>query len=469
VYSTFFGIELGKRALITQQLALSTTSHNIANANTPGYSRQLSSLTAATPFLPGMNRMQIPVQLGTGVKLATVQRARDMLLEREIQQETSNLGTQSAQSGYFQRVDEIINEPTDQSLGQAPDDFWAAWHELSVHPEDTAVRASLVSTANQLSYLLKTKDTELRSLQQTADSEVRAKADQINLIGSQIRDLNVKINQSFGVATVPNDLMDKRDQLLEELGKLTNFDGHEMTNGLYDITIGGHTLVQDNVFIPITVGNDPLNNNFAALTWSDDGAAVQITAGDIKGLSDMRDLNLPVYRQALTDLAVGLANAVNPVHAAGYALNAGTPSGLDFFTGTDAQTFQVNAALIADPTLIAAAQNPNAPGDGSNALALAQLQNAATLAGGTQTVGEFWQNLVAQVGLDGQHNALSEKAQSALLDQLTNQRESISGVNLDEEMTDMIKYQDGYQAAIRVISTMDAMLDTIINKMGAGR
>lgn len=469
MYSTFFGLELGKSALITQQLALHTTAHNITNANTPGYSRQVSSLEAGNPFLPGTNRMQVPVQLGTGVRLATVQRARDMILEHQIQQETSTLGTHSAQTDYFTQINEVINEPTDESIGQALSDFWAGWQELSVNPEDTAVRASLLSTAQQLTNLFRSKDLALQNLQQTADDAVRANAEKINLLGSQLRDINVRINQSLGVDTEPNDLMDQRDELLRQLGELTNYEGHQMPNGLYDITIGGHTLVQDSVFVPVTVANDPLNNNYAALTWSDDGSSVLIEEGEIKGLETMRDLILPTYRQALNDMALGLVTVVNPLQSSGYGLNAAAPTGLDFFTGTTAQDIQVNSALLADCKLVAAAQNPSAPGDGSNALAIAQLQNSLIMSGGSETLGSFYQNLVAQVGLDTQHNESTEKAQSSLLDQLQLQQDSISGVNLDEEMTDMIRYQDGYQAAIRVISVMDEMLDTIINRMGAGR
>lgn len=469
MYSTFFGLELGKNALITYQLAQHTVANNITNAATPGYSRQKTDLQASTPFLlPDANRAQLPGQLGTGVEVGLIRRARDMFLEKQIQQENGTLYASQAQADYFTRIDALINEPTDESIGEVLNEFWAAWQEVSAEPEDIPVRNTLLAAADRLTYLMQNKDAELNQLQTTADTTIRAKVDRINELGAQIRDINIRINQSYGIDTQPNDLLDARDQLLDELSQITDFEGHQMENGLYDITIGGHTLVQDAIFVPLAVEDDPANNNFARIYWTDDNTTASISDGEIKGLSDIRDMYIPVYRQALDDLAQGLMTSVNSVHAAGYGLNAATPSGLDFFTGTGVQDLQVNPILTADPDQIAAATNPNAPGDGSNALALAQLQNALTMAGSTQTFGVFYQNLVAQVGLDGQQNTLSQDSQQALVDSLEQQRDSISGVNLDEEMTDLMRYQEAYQAAVRMISVMDSMLDTLINGMGAG-
>ncbi|NTV52587.1 MAG: flagellar hook-associated protein FlgK, partial [Candidatus Firestonebacteria bacterium] len=407
--------------------------------------------------------------LGTGVKLEAVTRARDMLLEKQIHAETATQGRSDAAVSEFSQVENIVNEPSDLALGNALSSFWAGWQELSSNPENVSVRNSLVSTSQSLTQLINTKDKDLAALQQSEDESIRTQVAQINALASQIRDLNVQINQSLGVETTPNDLYDQRDKLLGQLSQLTNYEGHQMSNGLYDITIGGHTLVQDNTFVPLTVVNDPGNNNYAAITWSDDGSAAAVTSGKIQGWKDMRDTYIPAYRQALTDLATGLMTQVNALQSTGYALNAAAPAGINFFTGTGAGDMQVNAAIVADSTLVAAAQNASAPGDGSNALAIAQLQNSKTMSLGTQTFGGFYDNFVAQVGLDSKNHTNSNETQKALMSSLEAQRDSISSVNLDEEMTNMIKYQDGYQAAARVITTMDEMLDTIINRMGAGR
>jgi flagellar hook-associated protein 1 len=469
MYSTFFGIELGKSALLAQELAMSTTGHNIANVNTPGYSRQRANLAAALPLnLPDANRACLPGQIGSGVEVSFMSRARDMLLEGKIQEETSTLGTADAMQQYFSRIEDVLQEPSDSSLGSAMDAFFAAWHDVSANPEDMAVRATLVSAGQRLTYLLNTKDAALAGQQQQADVQIRTAAAQINALGAQIRDVNVRINQSLGVETQPNDLMDVRDDLLAQLSKLAGVQTHVQPNGLAEVTIGGHTLVQDSVFVPVTVTNDPLNGGFALLTWSDDASAVNISDGEIAGLTAIRDVNIPVYRQALDTLATGLMGAINPVHAAGYAYNAAAPSGLNFFTGTNAGDIAINPILIGAPDQLAVASNPTAPGDGSNALAIAQLQQSLSMAAGTQTFGTFYQTLVAQVGLDSQHNESTQTAQTKLLESFTQQQQSVAGVNLDEEMTNLIKYQDGYQAATRVISMMDTMLDTLINRMGAG-
>lgn len=467
MYSTFFGIELGKSALIAQQMALHTVGHNITNANTEGYSRQLTSLVTGDPLnIPDANRVQMPGQLGTGVKVDYVTRARDMMLETQIQQETSYESLLQSKVDYLEQVEYIINEPSDSSIGEALNQFWASWQELSVYPDDISVRNTLISNSEQMLHLMQTKDSNLHELQMQADSTYSSDIDEINSIARQIRDLNVKINQSIGVESSPNDLMDSRDKLLRDLAGLVNFQGHEMSNGLYSITIDGHTLVQDEEFIPINVISDPLNNNFSQAVWSDDGTVVGINDGELQSLVELRDTYIPVYRSALNDMAQGFINTINPLHAAGFALNAGAASGLDFFTGTDLSDIEVNAAIKADPTLVAAATNATAPGDGSNALAMAQLQNAYTMSGGTQTFGEYYQNFVAQVGLDSDDAQRNLETQNQLVGSFETLQESVSGVNLDEEMTDMIRYQEGYQAAIRVVTSMDEMIDTIINKMG---
>jgi flagellar hook-associated protein 1 FlgK len=161
-------------------------------------------------------------------------------------------------------------------------------------------------------------------------------------------------------------------------------------------------------------------------------------------------------------------NNVNALQSTGYALNAAAPSGINFFTGTGAGDMAVNAALVADSTQVAAAQSASAPGDGSNALAMAQLQNSQTMSAGTQTFGDFYDSFVAQIGADSQANTNTNNTQKTLLDTMTTQRDSVSSVSIDEEMTNMIQYEKGYQAAAKIINTMDTMLDTVINHMGTG-
>lgn len=466
-YSTFFGIEIGKRALVTQQLAQNVVSHNIANAATEGYSRQMTSLSATLPLnMASLNRQQSPGQLGTGVEVDSILRVRDMLLEGQIQQEGGVGAAWNTKQSYLAMVEQIVQEPTDQGLSQSLEDFWAAWQELSVYPDDLAVRNVVLVRAQNVVDKLQSLDVDIADLQRQADQAFRSHVERINELGSMIRDLNVQINQSLGVDNPPNDLYDKRDVLLRELSELTDFEGHQMTNGLYAITINGHTLVQDDYFVPLQVVNDPMNNNFATAQWSDDGTPLVYQEGKLAGLRDVRDTYLTAYRTGLNDLAVGLMNSVNPVHAAGYALNAAAPSGQAFFTGIDLQSMAVNPILTADPTQLAAATQASAPGDGSNALAIAQLQNVLIMAGGTQTAGEFYQQWIAQVGLDSEESQSRLDTQEQLVTSLKQQQESLVGVNLDEEMTNLVRYQDAYQAAIRVVSAMDEMLNQLINNMG---
>jgi flagellar hook-associated protein 1 FlgK len=465
-YSTFFGFELGKRALDAEQLALHTTSQNIANASTPGYSRQSAVMVETNPFTVVQANMTTPGQLGTGVKVSEFTRARDMLLEGQVRQETSTASNLDSQVKYLGQVESVIQEPTDSSIGTALSNFWGSWQDLSANPEDTAARNSVLGRAQQLVDTLKSKDTNLSELQTSTDQEFRTQVQQINSLGSKIRDLNVQINQEVGVGLQPNDLMDQRDQALSDLSKITNCQVQQMGNGLTSVTISGHTLVQDGIFVPISVTNDALNNNYAKATWSDDNTDVTFSDGQMKGLTEIRDTYIPSYRTSLNDLAQGLMATINPLHAAGYAYNAAAPSGEAFFSGTGLQDMAVNPTLVGNPAGLAVATNPSAPGDGTNALAIAQQQNALTMSGGTLTLDSFYQSFVAQIGLDSQSQTQSQSNQTAVVQSLTTQQQSISGVNLDEEMSNLMKYQEAYNAAARIITTMDDLVNTIINKMG---
>jgi flagellar hook-associated protein 1 FlgK len=467
MYSTFFGIELGKRALVTHQIALHTTSHNISNVNTPGYSRQHSELVTNIPWgRPEPNRVQLPGQLGTSVSVGFIGRARDMLLETQIRQETSVQGTLDRRLQYLQQVEYIFNDPAEDTIADSLNRFWNAWQELSAYPEDTAVRNTVLARGSQLVTALQNADKDLLQLQQQADMEITGQIDKINQMAGQIRDLNVEIGKARGVGLEPNDLMDSRDHLVQQLAEMVNVDAHELNNGLYSVTIGGHTIVQDNVFIPLQAVDDPTNNMFTKAIWSDDGSDALITSGQLKGLTEARDVYAPLYRQSLSDLALGVMNAVNPLQSGGYGLNGAAPTGENFFTGVDLASMAVNPILQANPLLVAAAQSANAPGDSSNALAIAQLKDAMLMAGGTQTFGQFYQSLVAQVGLDTDESKNSLGTQEMMVHSFQMHQASIAGVNLDEEMADLIKSQDAYQAASRVVTTVDEMLDVIINKMG---
>lgn len=467
MYSTFSGLELGKRALLAEQLTLHTTAHNIANANTTGYSRQRSHLVATTPFdLPEANRTIMPGQLGSGVKVDFVDRARNLFLDKQIRQETSTGAAVDTKVEYLNQVEALVNEPNTNTLNDTLNQFWSAWQELSVQPEDLAVRQSVVARGQQVAVQMQTLDSDLSDIQRQADQEVRTTVDQINELAQKIRDLNVEINKSIGVNAEPNDLMDQRDELSRQLSELGDFKTQKLGNGLYSVTLYGHTLVQDNVYVPMTVTQDPANNNYLQATWSDDGSAAVFSDGKMAGLQEVRDSLVPAYRSALDQMAQTIMNAVNPLQAAGYANNAAAPSGEAFFLGTGVKDWTINPILLADPNQVAAATAAGSPGDGSNALALAQLKDAKLMAAGTQTVGEYYQSLVAQIGLDSQTNQNQQTVQTQLMKNLTDQQQSISGVNLDEEATDMMKYQEAYNAAIRMTTVMDSALDTLINKMG---
>jgi flagellar hook-associated protein 1 FlgK len=198
--------------------------------------------------------------------------------------------------------------------------------------------------------------------------------------------------------------------------------------------------------------------------WASDGSAATISSGEIGGLLDQRDNDLPTRLNDLNTLIGQIITDVNTAHQAGYALD-GVTTGTSFFTGTDATNLAVDPAVTANLDLVAAAATPAAPGDGDNALTIADLQSGLSMSAGTQTYGDFYNSMVTSLGVDAKNTQSLAAAQQSTVDHLDQLQQSVSGVNLDEEMVNLTQYQRGYEAAARVVSSINEMLDALINKM----
>ncbi|HDP70444.1 MAG TPA: flagellar hook-associated protein FlgK [Actinobacteria bacterium] len=466
--SAFFGLEIGMRALRAQQRALDVTAHNIANANTPGFTRQRAELTTTPPFpMPEYNRPLIAGQVGTGVTVESIQRARDAFLDVQIRRENLSLGEWKAVKETLGQIEVIFNEPSEAGLDKVFADFWNAWHELSKNPESLVARASLREQSVTLTNAVNHVYFQLDELRNNLDGNVEIQVDKVNTIARQIADLNKQIMKIEISGDNANDLRDKRDLLLDELSEIINFTATETDDGGMVIYIRGRPLLVNDKIVELTTQANPLNDGLLDVVWSDDLSLVQVEKGNLKGTLDARDNYIPYYMGELDVLAGTIITEVNAMHNVGFALD-GVTTGLDFFTGIGAVDIAVNP-IFSDLTLIAASQGGEA-GDGLNALGIAQLKDALIMAGGTTTFGEYYESLVAILGVKSQEASRLVKNEELLVEQLTNRRESVSGVSLDEEVVNMLKYQRAYQAASRVITVMDEMLDRLINNTGlAGR
>ncbi|NLP37630.1 MAG: flagellar hook-associated protein FlgK [Firmicutes bacterium] len=506
--STFFGLNIARLGMQAQQKALEVTSHNIANANTPGYSRQVAHMspTTALPYHPkGM--------LGTGVRVDEISRVRDLFLDRQIRNEQHTLGRWEARSTYLKQIEYIFLEPTENGFNHVLGVFFDSWQELSLNPESSSARTALIENSNLLLNAIKQTYTHLENVRDDITAHIELKVKEINSLAEQIKDLNIQITSLTVRKNTPSDLMDRRDLLLEQLAKITNFDVSYSENGAVNVLIGGRPLVFENTVYelatkPVDVTSDDFPEVFATeplwtpapeIVWARDERPVALNGGELYGLIELRDGveykgeiyggELRQYMQDFESLAWGIINAVNEQHAKGLDLLGENIADTDnFFTGDDLMTLMINEKIINNPSYIRAATgdgDPTAvrPGDGTNAVKIAQLRNtlfkfdrSEKVLGerltipkeeddekGTTTLEFFYRDTISRLGVDTQESIRMQENQNSLLELMTNRRTSISGVSLDEEMANMVQFQLAYQASARFLATLNEVYNTLVN------
>lgn len=478
--STFFGIELGRRALDANQLALTVVGQNTANINTPGYSRQVVAFEATEPFAQPNYTNGKPGQLGTGVTVAAVNRVRDDFIDRRVLEANSQQGAIDSQREVVSRVEESFNEPGTNGIGQLLTDFFNSFADLSANPESGAIRSTVRNRAETLLSAFRSVNTALQQIGPEIEAKIAVQVSDINDIAVQIAGLNKQIFLSTANGDHPNDLLDKRGQLLEGLSKLANVRTQNLVNpqtgkanGEIKVTIGGYALVTSDAINPLPTKTIIGNGVYGLLTPDND--TIPLQGGSLYGLLKATT-QLEVYRKDFDRLAEGLATAVNTIHETGVNLNGAT--GLSFFSiqppnlTMTAGSISLNPIVAGDINAIAAAAAPPpaetfAPGNGDNARRLAALLSTPALDG--FSLNEYYNAKVAGIGADAASYNTQSQNQERVVNLLKNQQSSISGVSLDEELTRMLQYQRSYQAAARMINVMDAILDRIVNGLGAGR
>ncbi|MEX2375498.1 MAG: flagellar hook-associated protein FlgK, partial [Dehalococcoidia bacterium] len=332
-----------------------------------------------------------------------------------------------------------------------------AWRDLANAPDQGAARSAVVQAGETLAFVANRLATSLGDIQQDANVRLESSVSEINDLAQQVASLNQRIIGVRSTGDPAADLTDQRDLALDRLARLTDANIVEQPDGRVDVFIGGRALVQGVSATAIALVPDAGNQGFYDLQWSSDAAPVVISRGEVGGLTHQRDVDLPA-RMADLDVLIGqVITDVNAVHAAGFALD-GVTTGTDFFTGTGAGDIAINAAVRTNPGLVAAASAGGAPGDGSGALALADLQRATNLSAGSQSYEAYFSGMISRLGVDVRNARGTEAAQGAAIAHLDRLRASVSGVNLDEEMVAMVQFQKGYEAAARIIRAIDEMV-----------
>ena len=517
--STFFGFDIARKALFTSQRSLDVVAHNIANANTPGYSRQEAIQAASAPFhYMSFNRPMTQGQIGTGVQIDEIRRIRDMFLDKQYRREMESLGEWEAKSMFIEKLEGIFNEPSSFGIRTVLDQFWGATQDLSKNPENITLRELVLQRGVALTETIKHLYRQLDTLQVETNHRIQVRVDEVNTLAKQIADLNGQIHRSESGGDIANDLRDKRDLLIDKLSKLINIQVHENQQGEVTILANGIGIVNHVKHITIDATQKNPSTNLSELKWADTNMKVTLKSGEIFGLLEMRDNVIPEYMDKLNDIAGSLIADINFVHRQGYGLNNDTgydffilkndkvDSTLYFYESVDpgagapynqspvpregrfipARDITINSDLIHNPERIAAASNPDEPGDGSNALAWAQLKHVTEhrelriyysdginpdaqiyyykiLEG---TLGDYTKSMIAGLGVKGQQAERMVDNQALLVLQSDNRRQALSGVSLDEEMTGMIRFQHSYNAAARIITAMDEMIEVIISRLG---
>lgn len=437
--STFSGLNTALRGLTAQQRALDVTSHNIANVETPGYSRQEAVFAAAPPLVLDAGSLQngAGAQIGQGVDVLDYRRLRDDFLDLQWRAQNMTGGQADVTAQRLGQAQDAMASGSNTDLGALLDNFWSSWQTLAANPQSTSAKANVAGTATTLAQGFQSLDAQWASLSTqstTAVSDLLSAQGPIKPIADELAKLNVSINAAQTAGVSPNDLLDRRDLLLDQLsgyGQVSvtpdpavDASGNPQYPGMIQVSFGGAST-------PLVSQSTVTMPTVATLSAS--------PGGTIGGLQDVA-ARVTGYRATLSTLAAQVITTVN------------TASPTTVFSGTGA----ADIGVVATGATITAGSG--AAGDNSVALALAALRGGAVDTG--------YAGLVRTVGADVANATSAQSTSTAVLGALTERRQSTSGVSMDEEMANMIRFQRGYQAAARALTTMDEVLDTLINRTG---
>jgi len=626
--STFMGLEIGRKGLHSHQQALAVTGHNMDNINTEGYSRQRVEIVPFEPiYLPGLNRAQTPGQIGQGAVVERIERIRDQLLDRRIVAQSSGEGYWTVRDRYISEMEQFYLETGSNSVRSKMDKFWDGWQGLSQHAADNEFRTAVLQRGKTLIDGIHNHYHSLKGLQNQANDDIQMTVSRVNDLSRQIAALNGDIQRIKAMGDNPNDLMDRRDLLVDKLASIIDVTVTQKDPDEFMVHTSGHILVQGQIGRQFDLRKDVDAEGYAHIYWRDSKENIVFSKGSLGALMELRDNTIENEIQSLDNMTMNFTDLVNEIHREAYGANGKTgnnffseypfvtnvngnydrngdgvfdssyiyrisgqnsldpqaQSGFDgiitlsgsgaqvqvpyfstdtvsdivtrinnsgaevvarldrdgrlslkgtpaqaidgqrvnpdfvirhvedsgfFLTGyagilsesgpegaynweqADAVTslrgssldyalapiahpsgwIEVNPALLKDVSSVAAGFGYNGreanPGNGDAAAAIASIRNSSVMVGRLSTFDDYFADSVGRIGLLGEQAGTSLKTENDIMKYLRDWRQSISGVNIDEELSNMIRYQHGYNAAARFITTVNSMLDTLINRMG---
>ncbi|MGH9394576.1 MAG: flagellar hook-associated protein FlgK [Terriglobales bacterium] len=448
-----FGIlSIANQSIQAQQSGLDVTANNLANVNSPGYTRQVALLAEQAPFSTSDGG-------GGGVTLDQIYSVRDSVLEIRLNQETANQNRLTSMQQQLGPVQTMFSAQSGAGLGTALDSFFNSLQQLSTDPTNGAQRQGVITAAQTLAQTFQQVSQGISQQSAGADQEVVQAVAQVNTLTSQIATLNGQISETINAGQNSSEMVDQRTNLIRDLSKLVDFNVSGGDDGQVTLTTSqGAALVvgRDGSQLTTAVNAAGVHDVF--------DAGVDITStiggGSLAGMIQVRDQTLPQLATQLDALASGISNAVNAQNQAGFTA-AGVAGGNLFSVPPPTGAARLMTLATADPNAIAASSSATAAGDNSNLLTMAGLQQQAIIGG--QTPDLAYAGLISSVGSALNGINTQQQASGLVLTQLQNQRDSVSGVSMDEESINLNQFQAAYQAAARVVSVINTLTNEAIN------
>ena len=453
----FSALDIAISGMFVSQLASQVINHNIANANNPGYSRQMLRIGSKVPLSMTFG------SIGRGAQSLGIDRAQNRFLQQQVVDQRSLLGTYDSMDETLRSIEQIMGSMGDDRIGSSLNEFFAAWSDLATPPIDDGKRTSVVQHAQKLTMKFNEIDSALATLQRDTRSTYDSYVTDVNLILDQVASLNGQIVASTSGGQLPHDLIDQRTRYLDQLSDITRFTTVMRNDGTADVIVEGRALVTRGEVNHLRVQEYGMADGSVgrrAVFGGRDPVTVTFESGALSGYEQMTNDTIPKLRADLDALAAQVIDQVNALHQQGITERG---RGVALFTGNTAATMAVNSAVINDVRLVATGRSGEA-GDNELALEIAQL-NTTLQPGQQQTLNERYTQMIVEIATErGTYNSLL-MGQQSIVEAAQARLDAEKGVNLDEELANLMMFQRTYEANARVVRVVDEMLDTLVNGM----
>jgi flagellar hook-associated protein 1 FlgK len=467
--STFGGIlSVARTAIAVHQTAMQVTSHNIANAETPGYTRQRAMLQENWPAV-------LPQGIiGTGVMLSDVTQIRDTLLDASFRRESSAASGFGLRRDLLGQVEAVFREPTDDGLAATLDQFWSGWGDLANNPLNSTTRAIVRQRGEQVATALRGYNQRLDEVAADTGLRLQSSVGQMNEYARQVAELNTQIVAMEVGGTTAGDLRDARNRLIDGMATIAPVETIARGDGSLAVVLNGQTLVDGSTHKSLALGGSApaVRVSFAGST-----DPLPMSGGEMGAMLQVLNRDIPAARARLDELAGGVVTAVNDLHRTGWSpgTEPGAPpappgwtgSNVDFFdpAGTTAATIGLSAAVAGSDQMIASGTTYGGAADNGLALQMAGLRDAKVLGGAppTTSLAMHFRDTVTGIAMAAQSVGNSATVHETMAAQAEVRRQSVSGVSTDEELVSLMKHQQAYVAATRIISAVDEMMQSLLS------